>query len=85
MLTIWTSLKICRLVSSFEVNLTYLQQLLLPFPKQALVFKGTSLLKNTVEWEKEKGKGEIALNEQSLLFPPCLPPVWKTFCHFHQI
>ena len=31
------------------------------------------------------GKGEIALTEQFLLFPHCFLPVWRTFCHFHQI
>ena len=31
------------------------------------------------------GKGEIARNEQFLLFPQCFLPVWRTFCHFHQI
>ena len=30
------------------------------------------------------GKGEIARNEQFLLFPQCFLPVWITFCHFHQ-
>ena len=30
-------------------------------------------------------KGEIAPNEQFLLFPQCFQPVWRTFCHFHQI
>ena len=34
---------------------------------------------NTVE------KGEIACNEQFLLFPECLLSFWKTFCHFHRI
>ena len=29
-------------------------------------------------------KGEIARNEQFLLFPQCFLPVWQTFCHFHQ-
>ena len=52
-----------------------------PFPKQALVF--TCLLyksfENTVE------KGEIAYNEQFLLFPRWFLPVWKTVCHFYQI
>ena len=54
----------------------------LPFPKQALVFtclQYKSLKKNTV------GKGEIARNEQFLLFPQCCVPFWRTFCHFHQI
>ena len=31
------------------------------------------------------GKGEIARNEQFLLFSPCFQPLWKSFCHFHQI
>ena len=35
--------------------------------------------KNTV------GKGEIARNEQFLLFPLCYLPVLRTFCHFHQV
>ena len=39
----------------------------------------TSLLKNNV------GKGEIACNEQFLLFPQCFLLVWITFCHFRQI
>ena len=40
------------------------------FGKQAFV--------NTV------GKGEIARNEQFLLFPQCFLPVWRTFFHFRQ-
>ena len=53
----------------------------LPFPKQALVFTCLQCksFKNTV------GKGEIARNEQFLLFPQCFLPVWITFCHFRQI
>ena len=35
--------------------------------------------KNTV------GKGQIARNEQFLLFPQCFLPVWRTFCRFNQI
>ena len=30
------------------------------------------------------GKGEIAGNEQFLLFPQCFRPIWATFCHFYQ-
>ena len=30
------------------------------------------------------GKGEIARNEQFLLFPQCFLHVWRTFYHFHQ-
>ena len=36
-------------------------------------------------FENTVGKGEIAHNEQFLLFPRCFLPVWMTFCHFHQI
>ena len=35
--------------------------------------------KNTV------GKGEIARNEQFLLYPQCFLHFWRTFYHFHQI
>ena len=34
---------------------------------------------------KTLGKGEIARNEQFLLFPQCFLPVWITFCHLYQI
>ena len=37
----------------------------------------TSLLENTV------GKGEIARNDQFLLFLQCFQPIWITFCLFH--
>ena len=52
-----------------------------PFPKQALVF--TCLQYKS--FENTVGKGEIAHNEQFLLFPQCFLPVWRSFCHFHQI
>ena len=52
-----------------------------PFPKQALVF--TCLQYKT--FENTVGKGEIARNEQFLLFPQCFLSVWRTFCHFYQI
>ena len=51
-----------------------------PFPKQALVF--TCLLNKS--FENTVGKGEIACNEQFLLFPQCFPPIWRTSYHFHQ-
>ena len=38
----------------------------------------TSLLKTV-------GKGEIARNEQFLLFQQCFLPLWRTFFHFRQI
>ena len=40
---------------------------------------GNKPFKNTV------GKGEIAHNEQFLLFPQCFLTVWIAFCHFRQI
>ena len=36
-------------------------------------------------FENTVGKGEIAHNEQYLLFPLCFLPVWITFFHFRQI
>ena len=50
-------------------------------PKQALVF--TCLLYKSSE--NTVGKGEIAHNEQFLLFPQCILPFWITFCHIHKI
>ena len=35
-------------------------------------------------FENTVGKGEIARNEQFLLFPQCFLPFWRTSCHFHQ-
>ena len=37
---------------------------------------GNKPFESTVE------KGEIARNEQFLLFPQCFLPIWITFCHF---
>ena len=51
------------------------------FPKQALVF--TCLQYRS--FENTVGKGEIARNEQFLLFPQCFLPIWTALCHFHQI
>ena len=36
-------------------------------------------------FENTVGKGEIAHNEQFLLFPQCFLLVWITLCHFRQI
>ena len=36
-------------------------------------------------FENAVGKGEIAHNEQFLLFPQCFLPVWITFFYFRQI
>ena len=35
-------------------------------------------------FENTVGKGEIARDEQFLLFPQFFEPVWRTFCDFHQ-
>ena len=51
-----------------------------PFPKQALVF--TCLQYKS--FENTAGKGEIARNEQFLLFPQRFLSVFITFWHFHQ-
>ena len=50
-------------------------------PKKALVF--TCLPYKA--FENTMGKGEIACNEQFFLFPQHFLPIWRTFCHFHQI
>ena len=52
-----------------------------PFPNKPWLLRvcGTCLLKTL--WEK----GEIARNEQFLLFPQCFQPLWRTLCHFLQI
>ena len=36
-------------------------------------------------FEYTVGKGEIACNEQFLLFPQCFLPFWRTFQYFHHI
>ena len=38
-----------------------------------------------MSFENTAGKGEIARDEQFLLFPQCFLPVWRTFFHFHSI
>ena len=36
-------------------------------------------------FENTVGKGEIARNEQFVLFPQCFLPIGRYFCHFHEI
>ena len=36
-------------------------------------------------FENTVGKGGIARNKQFLLFQQCFLPIWRTFCHFHQL
>ena len=52
-----------------------------PLPKQALVFTGLQYK----SFENTEEKGEIARNEQFLLFPQCFLSVWITFCHFYPV
>ena len=52
-----------------------------PFTKQALVFTCLQYKPS----ENTVGKGEIARNEQFLLFPHCFLPVWRSSCHFYKI
>ena len=56
---------------------TKLKYLFNPFPHNDTL--GNKPFENTV------GKGEIARNEQFLLFPQCFLPLRITCCHFHQI
>ena len=48
-----------------------------PFLKQSLFF----MFLRCKSCENTEGKGEIARNEQFLLFPQCFLPIWRTFCH----
>ena len=50
-----------------------------PFPNKFWLSHVCSTFENTV------GKGEIAHNEQFLLYPQCFLPIWRTFCHCDQI
>ena len=51
------------------------------FSKQALVFTCVQYK----SFENTVGKGEIAQNEQFLLFPQCFLLICITLCHFYQI
>ena len=42
---------------------------------------GRAILKS---FENNVGKGEIARNEQFLLFPKCFLSFWRTFRHLYQ-
>ena len=73
----------CAVVIWLNPNNVFLNgfqsKLINPLPdKLCLRVCSTGLLENAV------GKGEIALNEQFLLFPQRFLPVWRAFCHFHQ-
>ena len=50
---------------------------IIPFPSKPW-FLGVC----SISLENTRGKGEIARNEQFLLFPQCFLPIWRTFCPF---
>ena len=50
----------------------------LPIPKQALIF----MYLQFKSFENTVGKGEIAANEQFLLFPQCFLPIRMNFSTF---
>ena len=52
-----------------------------PFPNKLWFFTGLQ----DKSFVNTAGKGEIALNEQFLLFPQCFLPIWITLCYFNQI
>ena len=75
---LWTYFLECFL--NFYLAFTPPSLNLNPFPYNDTFWRPweTSLLKTL-------GKGEIAHNEQFLLFPQCFLPIWIAFCHFRQI
>ena len=52
-----------------------------PFPNKPWFLRVCSYK----SFENAVGKGEIARNEQFLLFLQCFLPIWRTFCYFHQL
>ena len=54
-------------------------QLTLPQTSPCFNMSGVQVFENT------SGKGEIACQEQFLLFSQCFLPFWITFCQFHKI
>ena len=71
----------CQKEYFFSISFTMRKIPSYTFPKQALVF--TSMQYKS--FENTVGKGEIAHNEQFLLFPQCFLTIWIAFCRFHQI
>ena len=65
----------------FNTVLNNTSYLVNPFPNQTLYFKSM----HYKPFENTVGKGEIARYEQFLLCPKCFLPIWRTFCHLHQI
>ena len=60
--------------------LTMFSTIINPFPNKPLFnVSAVQVFENTV------GKGEVARNEQFLLFPQCFLPIWRIVCNCHQI
>ena len=68
----------CCLAAFTPFPILFSKTTFLGLPKQALVF--TCLRYKS--FENTVGNGEIARNEQFLLFPQCFLTVWITFCIF---
>ena len=75
--TNWNLYQCCHKIGSRSIT----QGLPSPFPKQAMVFKCLQYK----SFENSVGKGEIAHNEQFLLFPQSFQPIWRTFFNFQYI
>ena len=60
----------------------------LPRNYSLLTFSKTSPVSTCLQYksfENTVGKGEIARNEQFLIYPQCFLPLLRTFCHCHYI
>ena len=76
LLDIFNLSKLSNLILSYFGN----ELTLSPFPnKPVFTYQQYKSFENTV------GKGEIARNEQFLLFPQCFQSFLTIFCHFHKI
>ena len=70
-------LKLCSFLRFSDMQIT---RQINPFPNNLCFF----MCLQYKSFENAVGKGEIARNEQFLLFPQCFLPVWITFVHFDQ-
>ena len=60
-------------------NITFYSPLTLSQTSPGFYVSAENLLKTL--W----GKGEIARNQQFLLFPQCFLPIWRPLCPSHQV
>ena len=72
---------LCSLILIYTHCMGNLLKQVNPFPNKPWFF--TCLQYKS--FENSVGKGDIAHDEQCLLFPQCFLPFWRTFCHFHQL